>query len=68
MLLYILDSSVAEVEREGLDENTLIMSGYEPRLSHRLALKAWLPTFYISTQPDGGRPPPPKLALAPMGN
>lgn len=41
------------------------MSGYDPKLSHRLAIEAWLPTFYIPTQPDGGRPPPPKLALAP---
>ena len=42
-----------------------MLAGYDARLAHKLALRAWLPTFYIHTQPDGGRPPPPKLALAP---
>ncbi|XP_067937345.1 protein O-GlcNAcase-like isoform X2 [Watersipora subatra] len=54
-----------DVEREGLEEASSMVTGYEPRLIHRLAIKEWLPTFYVSTQPDGGRPPPPKLALAP---
>lgn len=53
------------MEREGLEDKRLVTSDYEQRLAHRLAIKAWIPTFYVNTQPDGGRPPPAKLALAP---
>lgn len=69
MLLYFtVDTPETNVEREGLsklEDSSLILAGYDARLAHRVALAAWLPTFYIQTQPDGGRPPPPKLALAP---
>lgn len=55
------------VERENLSEidSNSLTSTYDLRLSHRHALEGWLKTFYNHTQPDGGRPPPPKLALAP---
>lgn len=56
------------VEREGLskvEDSRLVLSGYDAKIAHKLALTAWLPTFYTHTQHDGGRPPPPKLALAP---
>lgn len=56
------------VERENLsklEDNSVVIPGYDLMVAHKLAIKAWLPTFYTPTQPDGGRPPPPKLALAP---
>lgn len=56
------------VETEGmskLDECSSELCGYDPKLALRVSLHKWLPTFYVPTQPDGGKPPPPKLALAP---
>lgn len=48
-----------------LEDRPAQLYGYDPKLALRVSLQKWLSTFYVTTHPDGGKPPPAKLALAP---